>query len=214
MLKLKNDNISIARGEDGAFQYIGIRPNGKPVILPVATDGIDTDIGNRKTYAAAAFTVKTGLYGDKVIEKYFDLEDKPMYDGVTDYTPGGYHKFTSTKIEKYVPSQALLDAQNGEFKVYDDNGTFIHIITTKDGELVPALYQFKFSIPIYFSDTAELAAKDYVYDLLVYMGKLTNDEIMAMQGLKENNAFPFEQVNHKIQLMPTHMFTLEESNNV
>jgi hypothetical protein len=214
MLKVKNDNISIARGEDGAFQYVGVRPNGKPVILPVATDGLDTDISARKTYAVLAFTVKTGIYGDKVIEKYFDLEDKPMYDGKTDYTPGGYHKFTSAKIEDYVPSQALLDAQNGVFKVYNDNGTFVHIITTKDGEFEPAVYQFKFSIPIYFADTAELAPKDYVYDLLVYLGELTNDEILAMQGLQENYEFPLKNIHNKIQLMPAHMFTVEESNNV
>ena len=214
MLKVKNDNISIARGEDGTFRYTGIRPNGKPIILPVAPEGVNVDIGNRKTYAIVAFTVKTGLYGEIVLAKYFDLESTPMYDGVTDYTPGGYHKFTSTKIEPYVPSQAILDAQNGIFKVYNDNGTFVHIITNKNGEFVPAVYQFTFNIPIYHADTQSLAAKDYVYDLLLYMGTLTNDEILAQQGLKENNDFPLKLVANKVQLISAHTFTLEESNNV
>ena len=214
MLKTKNDNIIIARGEDGAFQYVGVKPNGKPIILPVASEGLDVGLNNRKTYAVAAFTVKTGLYGDIVIAKYFDLESQPMYDGVTDYTPGGYHKFTSTKIEAYVPSQAILDAQNGEFKVYNDNGTFVHIITTADGQFVPAVYQFKFSIPVYFDDTANLPAKDYIYDLLLYMGELTDEEILAMEGHGDNAEFPLKRVNSKLQLMPVHTFTLEESSNV
>ena len=213
MLRTKNDNIIIARGEDGAFTYTGLRRNGKPFILPVAPD-LDKPVSQRKSYAILAFTVKTGIYEDTVIEKYFDLEDSPMYDGVTDYTPGGYHKFTSTKVEKYVPSQALLDAQNGVFKVYDDNGTFIHIITDKNGEFVPAQYQFKLSIPISHNDTVNLPAKEYVYDLILYTGELSNDELLAMEGLKTNLKFPLKKVLSKTQLIELHTFTLEDSNNV
>ena len=214
MLKVKNDNIMIIKGEDGSFSYVGVRPNGKPLILPVATEGVDVDIQRRQTYAVLAFTVTTGAYGEAVIAKYFDLENTPMYDGVTDYTPGGYHKFTTTKIDKYVPSQALIDAQNGIFKVYDDNGTFIHIITDKNGDFVPAVYQFRLTIPITHADTAELSPKDYIYDLIIYMGELTPDEILAQQGLKDNQDFPLKKITSKLQLIEQHTFTLGGSNNV
>lgn len=214
MLTVKNNNLTLTRGESGQFIYNGITKDGIPLILPPKIDPVDTPVGLRKDYAVLAFTVRTAPLGDIVIEKYFDLEAPPMYDGVTDYTPGGYRKFTSIAVEPYVASQALAEAEQGIFKVYNDNGTFVHIIKNRNDELVKAKYEFKLSLPIEHDDTANLKVKQYVYDLIIYYGSLTDAEIASMTGDKPNYDFPIREVFVKHTIVDTHEFNVEDSNNV
>ena len=201
------------RGQSCSFSYNGIQKDGTPFILAPSIDELNTAVENRRDYTVLAFTIKTTTLGDVVLEKYFDLEAPPMYDGKTDYTPRGYHKFTNTTIEPYIASKALEEAQAGIFKVYNDNGTYVHIATDINGDFYVSRYGFKLTVPIEHSDTAELKSKEYVYDLILYYGKLTEEEIKSTDESPNFN-FPLDKVELKNTLISPHKFILEDSNNV
>ena len=210
---IKNNMIKLPRGETAQFAYTGIQQSGEPYILPPK---LNIPLIERTDYAALAFTVTTGINGDIVLEKYYDLEAPPMYNGKTDYTPGGYHKFTQIKIEEYVASAALDDYNAGRFKVYKDpaTGAFVHIIKNKDGELEVAPYEFKLTLSFGHSDTVNLNAKEYLYDIAVYFGELTDDEIAMIDSDDVVLGFPFKQVSAKEVFIKTQKLVLEDSSNV
>ena len=213
MLTVKNNNITIVKGQSCQFMYTGIAKSGKPFILPPSVDESGTPPDLRRDYAVLAFTVRTAPLGDIVIQKYFDLESYPMYDSVTDYARGGYRKFSTINIEPYIASKALEDARAGIFKVYDDNGVFVHILIDKNGNFVPTKYNFKLVLPIDYTDTADLDVKQYVYDLTIYYGELSSKELEAMYGGPENHDFPLKKVFVKETVLDIRQFNVRDSNN-
>lgn len=216
---VKNNIIKLPRGETGTFKYCGIQRSGEPYILSPMVHP-DRATADRIDYAVLAFIVKTGTNGDIVLEKYYDLEAAPMFDGKTDYTRHGYHKFTSSIIDtetlKSGVSAALDEASNGIFKVYKDpiTGGFVHVITTKDGSLELAPYSFNVVLSIDYNDTIELEPKEYIYELVAYFGNLTDAEITAMDTGDILTGFPLKSVVVKDVFINVQKFILEDSNNV
>lgn len=212
---VKNNIIKLPRGESAQFAYQGVQKSGEPYILPPKTHP-SLSLSERIDYAILAFTVSTGTNGEIVLEKYYDLEAPPMYNGKTDYTPGGYHKFTQIAIEEFVASSALEDAAAGKFKVYKDSktGGFVHVITNKDGEFEIVPYEFRLVLSIEHSDTVNLNPKEYLYDLTAYFGELTKAEIDAMDSGEQLPGFPLKRIAIKDVFIKTQNFVLEDSNNV
>lgn len=196
--------------------YAGVKSNGEPFILPVTTD-LDEPLKGRATYAILAFTVKTAVYGEIVIEKYMDLEDAPMYDGETDFSKGGYHKFTSQVIEDTEEVSTVIDNPGKVYKLKSDQDfTYSTSITLEDGTTKVARYSFEVSIPIEYEDTADLEPKEYVYDLILYFGYLRDEEIKSLEGKTYRfvSGFPLKTVTAKFPLITLHKFIIGDSNNV
>jgi hypothetical protein len=196
--------------------YTGVKQNGEPYILPVAGD-LHKPLDERKTYAILAFTVKTAVYGDTVIEKYMDLEDTPMYDGESDISKGGYHKFISQVIESTDAVSTIIDNPGKVYKLKSGQDfTYSTLITLEDGTTKVVRYSFDVSIPIEYEDTADLEPKEYVYDLILYFGELSNAELTSLQNDRYIfvKGFPLKTVTAKVPLITVHKFIVGDSNNV
>lgn len=212
---IKNNVIKLPRGESCQFAYQGVQKTGEPYILPPKIHE-DVEVAKRVDYATLAFTVTTGTNGEIVLEKYYDLEAPPMYNGKTDYTPGGYHKFTQAVIEDFDSYEAALnDFNSGKYKVYKTaEGAFVHIITNKDATNELAPYEFRLILSIEHTDTVNLNSKEYLYDLTVYFGELTDAEVAAVQTGDTVAGFPLKRIAIKDVFIKTQKFILEDSNNV
>ena len=213
---IRNNNISLSRGETGMLTYTGVKQNGEPYILPVADD-LHKPLNERKTYAILAFTVKTAVYGDTVIEKYMDLEDTPMYDGESDISKGGYHKFISQVIENTDAVSTIIDNPGKVYKLKSGQDfTYSTLIVLEDGTTKVVKYSFDVSIPIEYEDTADLEPKEYVYDLILYFGELSNAELTSLQNDRYIfvKGFPLKTVTAKVPLITVHKFIVGDSNNV
>jgi hypothetical protein len=211
MLKVKNSNIWLTRGETNMLSYTAVRRDGKPYILAPAANLLSALV-DRQDYAILAFTVRTAVYGDIVLEKYFDLESAPMYNGVTDLTTGGFHKFSSQDI---VPATNLSDVVQFN-KVYLLDGTYVTRVKKSDGSNKVVPYSFKIQIPFFWSDTEKLETKEYIYDLTLYYGALVPEVSTNWPSRDTYTKFPLQEnaVLVKIPLIPPHKFTVEDSNNV
>lgn len=220
---IKNNIIRLPRGESAQFAYVGVQKTGEPYILPPKVhEGIE--IAKRVDYAVLALTVTTGVNGDVVLEKYYDLEAPPMYKtltdgkivGVTDNTEGGYHKFTQTTIEEFTSEQdALKDWHAGNHKIYKtSDGDFVHVVRDSLDKLDVAPYEFRVILSLEHEDTVGLEAKEYLYDLTVYFGELTDAEVEAMNTGKTVYGFPLKRIAVKDVLIKPQKFILEDSNNV
>jgi hypothetical protein len=213
MLKVKNDNITVARGETSMLTYTGVKRNGAPYMLAPRIPGI-TDLKDRKDYAVLAFTVRTSAYGEIALAKYFDLEAPPMYEGVTDYSSYGFHKFTTQEIIEVTELSEVTEYD----KLYHLTGTesYVTRILKNDGTSVIKHYRFELQIPFIWDELEKLEPKEYVYDITLYYGQLTPNELLAMVGLAESDGFPLVQdINLvKIPLVTLHKFIVEDSNNV
>lgn len=208
-MKVKNNNITIVRGETAMLKYLGVRRDGTPYILaPIADTSIQ--LKDRRDYAVLAFTVKTAAFGEEALAIYCDLENEPMYDGYTDYTPNGFHKFVQqTAVEASVVSD-ITDVN----KVYMLNEQYFTRITNDNCDIVP--YKFALNIPLTWQDTERLEPKEYTYDLTLYYGQLTDAEYNKLinPSAPDPSGFPLKEVTVKIPLITAHKFIVEESNNV
>ena len=214
MLTVKNNNITVVRGETSMLKYTAVRRNGMPYILAPRVSGV-SELKDRRDYAILAFTVKTSAYGDIVLAKYFDLEAPPMYDGVTDYSDGGLHKFVTSEIVTVSDLSDVVDFD----KVYNIESTNSYLTRIKkhDGTSEIKCYQFKLAIPFTWTELEKLESKEYIYDLTLYYGQLTDTELAAINGEDViTNEFPLQQNDYlvKIPLVKVHKFIVEESNNV
>lgn len=211
MLTVKNNHITVSKGETSMLQYIGVKRNGEPYILaPQVQQG--TPLADRKDYAVLALTIRTSIFGDIVLAKYFDLEAEPMYDGVTDYSQYGLHKFTSQKINTI---SDLADIE--ENQVYKYNDTFVVAIQNSMGQREIKTYQFKLQMPFTWMELEKLESKEYLYDIILYYGALTDEYIEARaNNLDDPEGFPLKLDANlvKIPLVKPHKFIVEESNNV
>jgi hypothetical protein len=215
MLRVKNQNIYITRGETAALEYEAVRRDGIPYILePIVDKSISLE--ERKDYAVLALTVKTGANGEIVLAKYLDLEAPPMYEGASDYTKFGFHKFRLRDVQhvSVLPTVPNLDVV---YKVDGLDGYWVYItnanVTDKNKY---RQYRFKMNIPFLWYDTAKLDPKEYVYDINLYYGKLKPEQIAAIRNEASYDGFPLveDETLIKIPLVSVHNFIVEDSNNV
>jgi hypothetical protein len=206
MLTVKNNNIYVTRGETSALTYEVVKRSGEPYILAPMIDK-SLPVEDRVDYAVLAFTIKTGAFGQIVLAKYLDLESPPMYDGMSDYLPGGWHKFKTQRVQ----SVSQLSDMTETDLVYKYQDAYYTVILTKHGTRQTVPYRFKILIPFTWKDLEALEPAEYTYDITLYYGKLTAEELAG-----KNNDFPLEQDARlaKIPLVTPHKFTVGDSNNV
>lgn len=218
MLRVKNNDIYFARGESVALNFEVVRNDGVPYILPKIDNGGFENVLDRNDYVSAVFTVRSGQYSDIVIQKIMNLEGTVMYSGETDYSQYGYAKFSSQDVKETGSTSADLttvtnDINAGNYYVYHSvsEGNDIYQVGIKDesGVISIAPYTFSLTLVLTFDDTADMSAAEYVYDLIIYAGKLKNPEVLE----DNNNEFPYSDVLWKFEVVSPHKLTLEDTNN-
>lgn len=214
-------DISIVVPEDKLVYLKGTNfiylSGGQVNLNPYKSGTTGTDIQKATNFSTCAFTVRSGSYDDIVIEKYMNLEAPPMYSGYTDYSLGGYHKFTSqdiietgtTSLDKVT---AVNDIKAGKFAVYHSKADGKNIYQTvalqaNDVQVVP--YVFNVMLMLNFEDTENLEAKEYVYDVIAYLGRLSSSNVIS----SAYKGFPYNKVSWKKELIRPHKFVLEDTNN-
>lgn len=168
-------------------------------------------------FPVCALTVKSGSYDSIVLAKYLNLSAPPMYEGVSDYSLGGYNKFTTDDIYETGTTSVLnstvkTDIDKGIYRVYHSvSGNRdiyeIAVLTANDYRILS--YVFSVIVPINFDDTEMLESKEYVYDVIAYIGTLKNPGVLS----SDYNDFPFSKITFKRELIQPHKFVLKDSNN-
>jgi len=218
MLKINKQNISFTRGENINLDISIYDTDGQPFILPAIPSNLPDLV------CMMAFTIRSGTYDDIVATKYLDITNSNIViNKVIDYSAKGFNKFSTQDItevdtlddvEDYfgyvVPIEAPTDEQIEHrytvVKCKADNQYYFWVSPTidpEDNNGVIGLYYFDINIPFLFNDTANLEAKEYIYDLIAYIG--------CKKTVEED--FPLETVYWKKELITPHKFVLEDSNN-
>lgn len=168
-------------------------------------------------FPVCALTVKSGSYDSIVLAKYLNLSAPPMYEGHSDYSLGGYNKFTTDEIYETgttsVPNSIVkADIDKGIYKIYHSKSGNrdiyeLAILTANDYRIVS--YVFNVIVPINFDDTEMLESKEYIYDVIAYIGTLKNPDVLS----SDYKDFPFSKVMFKRELIQPHKFVLKDTNN-
>ena len=157
--------------------------------------------------SVVVFSVYAGSDNSVVLRKILNMNSYMMSDNNTDYSAGGWNKFTSTEVIVADDlNEALQSAvNNGESIVVklSDTDNYYQYINTKNG---PALapYSFAFTIPLNSGDTESLPARNYTYDVVAYKGT-------AAGALFENDELLFRKGYWKKELVKPHIFTIGDS---
>jgi len=221
MLKIRNNDVSLNRGEVVALDISVYASDGTPFIFPKVTDVMS---------AFLAFTVRSSEYNIICIEKYLNVKTPISYNSYLDYSINGYAKFSTQEITECVDETAintyfgyslgdddknevignatqllnrLTVAKNtttGVYYCWCSNDSATGNAQSDNGR--PVVYSFELSIALAHLDTANLDIKGYSYDLIAYIGKPTN-----------TTTFPLSEVYWKKELITPHVFKMEDSNN-
>ena len=163
----------------------------------------------------AVLDIRAGTYDSLVTQIYMNLMDLISSNGFTDLSDFGFNKFNTYYIADAQETTRLLEAleqnyeENGWISIGRVGNNFYHLATilkdgTKSYKLLP--YQFAFTIPLAYSDTAHLGAKEYTYDVIVYQG-IPKDTTAAVGD------FPLKEVTWKYELIAPHKFIIGDSHN-
>lgn len=176
-----------------------------------------TELQKAAEFPVCALTVKSGSYDAIVLAKYLNLSAPPMYEGHSDYSLGGYNKFTTDEIYETgttsVPNSIVkADIDKGIYKIYHSKSGNrdiyeLAILTANDYRIVS--YVFNVIVPINFDDTEMLESKEYIYDVIAYIGMLKNPDVLS----SDYKDFPFSKVMFKRELIQPHKFVLKDTNN-
>lgn len=165
---------------------------------------------NSNEATIVVFSVYAGSSNSVVLQKILNMNSYMTINGVTDYSAGGWNKFTTAKITK-VDSQdeifsVLSEAMNsGELIVVQHEDMYYQLMNTKTGLDIGA-YDFSLSVPLDSSDTDTLQPRNYTYDVTVYKGVVAGE-------LFEKDELLFEKGYWKRQLVSPHTFTIGDSQN-
>jgi hypothetical protein len=134
-----------------------------------------------------------------------------MQESQTDYTCGGWNKFSTYSIiesdsEVQLKSDLELAMQSGKICVGKCGDNYYHLVLLKDGTLDIRPYLFEMAIPILHEDTNTLIAKEYVYDLILYNG--TANDIMF-----NTDSFLYDDIVYKKELIEPNTLILGDTNN-
>ena len=204
MLKIHNNDITTTLGESVTLRVSVVDKSGKPYILPSIKNLIDAwekDPTKPEwpcgTYAV--FTVRSGLSGDIVLEKFMDLQEHPVYNGVIDEYEYGYNKFTTQTVQK-VSALPLAQLQT---EVYEVDGVYYACCKTGSTSTW-AQYEFSIGFNLDNADFSKLDSKEYTYDINLYIGKLQTDS---------KKQFPLGEIYWKRTVISPHRFILEDTYN-
>jgi hypothetical protein len=155
------------------------------------------------------FAVYAGSSNSVVLRKILNMNSYMTTASVTDYSAGGWNKFTKdavTEVTDYdqVYSALTAAANEGEVIVVKNNDKYYHLSNTKAGMQI-GVYNFALVVPLDSSDTDRLESRNYTYDVAVYKG--------ISKELFENDIPNFESGYWKKQLVVPHTFTIGDSQN-
>lgn len=155
------------------------------------------------------FAVYAGSSDSVVLRKILNMNSYITTNGVTDYSPGGWNKFTKEtviEVDSYDRIYLTLSeaANNGDIIVVKFEDKYYHLANTKD-DLQIEPYDFALSIPLDSEDTDSLESRNYTYDIAAYKG--------IAKDLFENDTLSFEKGYWKKQLIIPHTFTIGDSQN-
>lgn len=220
MLRVRNGNVSIGRGETGFLRVSAIRSDGTPYVLPPLPR--EDDFQDLKAYLRLGIDTDT-FVADHVVDAMCDLTE-PMkctvlatipFSAATDYpigtfvdNPGAvtigdntYNKgFACFETEEIIDKKVSELASNTVVnQVYHDTEKNLYWCAMKvDANTVLAVtYEFNLSIAITNEMLQHLPSQWYVYDICVLMGLTDSDKITDLQ--------------YKQMIVPRHTWTIEEN---
>lgn len=189
-------------GETAGLNISVFDLEGKPFILPDISNVTDA-----KTYAV--FTVRAGNTDDIVLQLCMNLQDAVTYGQYTDNAPKGYNKFTSQDIDTTSSLVKYFADTHPEHKKrvvqLTSDGLFYCYGETLAQTGFIVVYNFEISFAILPEYTKNLSAKEYVYDINLYIGEDKEEY--------EPDEFPLKTILWKRTVVTPHKFILEDTNN-
>lgn len=221
MLRVRNSNVSIGRGETGVLRVSAIRSDGTPYVLPP----LPRDENFSKLKAFLRLGINTDTYeSDYLIDSRCDLTE-PMATQVilavgehaTSFPAGtrvnnpgivrfngidykkGFACFGTEIIEDKKVSE--LTSSTGTNRVYrdTDSGIYWCAMRIDPNTILAVTYDFTLGIAITNEMAQLLPAQRYVYDVCVLMGPVENDYLVDLQ---------YKQI-----IVGRHTWTIEENTN-
>lgn len=221
MLRVRNSNVSIGRGETGVLRVSAIRSDGTPYVLPPLPR--DENLNELKAFLRLGINTDT-YESDYLIDSLCDLTD-PMATqvllavgtGAANYPAGtfvnnpgivkvnsteyakGFACFESESIEDKKVSELAADT-NTNLVYHDvDSGIYWCAMQVDPTTILAVTYDFTLGIAITNELTQLLPAQRYVYDVCVLMGPVENDYLTELQ---------YKQI-----IVGRHTWTIEENTN-
>lgn len=218
MLRVRNGNVSIGRGETGFLRVSAIRPDGTPYVLPPLPR--EDDFQYLKAYLRLGIDTDT-FVPDHVVDAMCDLTEPmkctvlatipvaaPEYPiGTFVDNPGAvtignntYNKgFACFETEEIIDKKiSELSSQLSTNQVYHDAEKNLYWCAMKIGTtLLAVTYEFNLSIAITNDMLQCLPSQWYIYDICVLMGLTNGDKITDLQ--------------YKQMIVPRHTWTIEEN---
>lgn len=221
MLRVRNSNVSIGRGETGVLRVSAIRSDGTPYVLPP----LPRDENFNELKAFLRLGINTDTYeSDYLIDSLCDLTD-PMATQVllavgtnaANYPAGtfvnnpGIVKVNGTEYAKgfaCFETEVIEDKKVSELVagtntnvVYRDiaSGIYWCAMQADANTILAVTYDFTLGIAITNELTQLLPAQRYVYDVCVLMGPVENDYLTELQ---------YKQI-----IVGRHTWTIEENTN-
>lgn len=160
---------------------------------------------------ALVFTVRAGKYDDIVLCKVLNMYSYITQNGITDYTLGGWSKFTTSQILErgsFVDLNEALrsDPLYGRSRLGKVGDNYYHVAMEKTGSTILKPYSFDIILPLDSKDTENLEPKEYTYDLIAYYGYV--DSVIF-----NNDAALYTDIQWKKELVKPHKFIIGDSNN-
>ena len=153
-----------------------------------------------------ALTIRASTYDKIVMTKFLNMCAPPVFNGVVDNAPYGWNKFASNRSDSV---ESLEEAKYGRYIVEESDGNYFHVVLCADHTYQKIPYEFEIVVPLLPSDTQDLEAGDYTYDLIAYHGKVK--DASAFDELSTD--FPLDKILWKKELIAPHKFIIGDSHN-
>lgn len=203
MLRVRNGNVSIGRGETGVLRVSAIRSDGTPYVLPP----LPRDENFNEFKAFLRLGINTDTYeSDYLIASLCDLTN-PMATQVllavgtnaTNYPAGtlvnnpgivkvnnaeyakGFACFESENIVDKKVSELASDTNTNRIYHDVDSGIYWCAMQADSNTILAVTYDFTLGIAITSGMAQLLPAQRYVYDVCVLIGPVENDYLRELQ---------------------------------
>lgn len=221
MLRVRNSNVSIGRGETGVLRVSAIRSDGTPYVLPPLPR--DENFNELKAFLRLGINTDTYV-SDYLVDSLCDLTG-PMATQVllavgtnaANYPVGtfvnnpgivevngieyekGFACFETELIEDKKVSALTLSTNTNTVYRDTDTGTYWCAMLADANTILAVTYDFTLGIAIRNDMTQLLPSERYVYDVCVLIGPVENDYLTELQ---------YKQI-----IVGCHTWTIEENTN-
>lgn len=221
MLRVRNSNVSIGRGETGVLRVSAIRSDGTPYVLPPLPR--DENFNELKAFLRLGINTDTYV-SDYLIDSLCDLTG-PMATQVllavgtnaANYPAGtfvsntgivkignaeyakGFACFESEAVTDKKVSELTTDTNTNTVYHDADSGVYWCAMLADTNTILAVTYDFTLGIAITDAMAQLLPAQRYVYDVCVLMGPVENDYLTELQ---------YKQI-----IVGRHTWTIEENTN-